>query len=136
MASSSRLKVLVIGGTGNISTPMTRQLLELGHEVVAIDADGRLIGSEEEIVDAKRRNRIDDIHLLSARPTPAELSALSALGRLMPVGGAWPGRRAGRLIERNVLVYRRGWILLLSGHAARHTAQIEEVKTSAGYPAK
>lgn len=49
--------------------------------LVAIDADGRLIGSEEEIVDAKRRNRIDDIHLLSARPTPAELSALSALGR-------------------------------------------------------
>lgn len=28
------------------------------------------------------------------------------------------------------------WILLLSGHAARHTAQIEEVKTIAGYPAK
>jgi hypothetical protein len=26
------------------------------------------------------------------------------------------------------------WILLLSGHSARHTAQIEEVKTSAGYP--
>ena len=26
------------------------------------------------------------------------------------------------------------WILLLSGHAARHTAQIEEVKTSPGYP--
>jgi hypothetical protein len=28
------------------------------------------------------------------------------------------------------------WILLLSGHAARHTAQIEEVKSSPGYPAK
>jgi hypothetical protein len=28
------------------------------------------------------------------------------------------------------------WLLLLSGHSARHTAQIEEVKTSAGYPAK
>ena len=28
------------------------------------------------------------------------------------------------------------WIMLLSGHAARHTAQIEEVKTSPGYPAK
>ncbi len=28
------------------------------------------------------------------------------------------------------------WILLLSGHSARHTAQIEEVKTSTGYPAK
>jgi len=26
------------------------------------------------------------------------------------------------------------WILLLAGHSARHTAQIEEVKTSAGYP--
>lgn len=28
------------------------------------------------------------------------------------------------------------WLLLLSGHAARHTAQIDEVKTVAGYPAK
>lgn len=26
------------------------------------------------------------------------------------------------------------WILLISAHAARHTAQIEEVKTSPGYP--
>jgi uncharacterized damage-inducible protein DinB len=26
------------------------------------------------------------------------------------------------------------WLLLLSAHTARHTAQIEEVKTSAGYP--
>lgn len=26
------------------------------------------------------------------------------------------------------------WVLLLAGHSARHTAQIEEVKTSAGYP--
>lgn len=28
------------------------------------------------------------------------------------------------------------WVLLLSGHSARHTAQIQEVKASAGYPAK
>lgn len=28
------------------------------------------------------------------------------------------------------------WLLLQSGHSARHTAQIEEVKTSAGYPAQ
>jgi hypothetical protein len=28
------------------------------------------------------------------------------------------------------------WVLLLSGHSARHTAQNQEVKTSAGYPAK
>ncbi|MBC7927075.1 MAG: DinB family protein [Bryobacteraceae bacterium] len=27
------------------------------------------------------------------------------------------------------------WLLLLSAHTERHTAQIEEVKTSAGYPA-
>ena len=36
--------------------------------LVAIDADGRLLGSEEDIVDAKRRNRIDDIYLLRDRP--------------------------------------------------------------------
>jgi len=28
------------------------------------------------------------------------------------------------------------WILLLAAHSARHTAQIEEVKTAAGYPKK
>jgi uncharacterized damage-inducible protein DinB len=28
------------------------------------------------------------------------------------------------------------WLLLLSGHSARHTAQIEEVKASNGYPVK
>jgi uncharacterized damage-inducible protein DinB len=28
------------------------------------------------------------------------------------------------------------WLLLLSGHSARHTAQIAEVKGTAGYPAK
>ena len=28
------------------------------------------------------------------------------------------------------------WVLLLSGHSARHTAQIEEVKASVGYPTK
>ena len=26
------------------------------------------------------------------------------------------------------------WVLLIGGHSARHTAQIEEVKTAAGYP--
>jgi len=28
------------------------------------------------------------------------------------------------------------WVLLISGHSARHTAQIEEVKASPGYPAR
>ena len=26
------------------------------------------------------------------------------------------------------------WVLLIAAHSARHTAQIEEVKTDAGYP--
>jgi 2-phospho-L-lactate transferase/gluconeogenesis factor (CofD/UPF0052 family) len=41
--------------------------------LVAIDADGRLLGSEEEIVDAKRRNRIVDIFLLASPPDAADL---------------------------------------------------------------
>jgi 2-phospho-L-lactate transferase/gluconeogenesis factor (CofD/UPF0052 family) len=49
--------------------------------LVAIDADGRLLGSEEDIVDAKRRNRIDDIFLLSRRPEEAELARLASLDR-------------------------------------------------------
>ncbi len=44
----------------------------------------------------------------------AAASGLAALTRIAPLalGG---GRRAGRLIERNVMVYRRHWILLVSG---------------------
>jgi 2-phospho-L-lactate transferase/gluconeogenesis factor (CofD/UPF0052 family) len=49
--------------------------------LVAIDGDGRLLGSEEEIVDAKRRNRIADIFLLGSRPTAAELAELAAFDR-------------------------------------------------------
>ena len=47
--------------------------------LVAIDADGRLLGSEEEIVDAKRRNRIEDIFLIDRRLTSDDLAALSTL---------------------------------------------------------
>ena len=45
--------------------------------LVALDADGAVLGSEEEIVDANRRNRIDDIFLLSRRFTADELQRLS-----------------------------------------------------------
>jgi 2-phospho-L-lactate transferase/gluconeogenesis factor (CofD/UPF0052 family) len=45
--------------------------------LVAIDADGRLLGSEEEIVDAKRHNRIQDIFLLARRLTPEDLARLA-----------------------------------------------------------
>lgn len=40
--------------------------------LVAIDADGRFLGSEEAIVDATRQNRIDDIFLIAAPPTTDE----------------------------------------------------------------
>ena len=44
----------------------------------------------------------------------------------------------GHQAEHPVLKQLDGqqWILLLAAHSARHTAQIEEVKTSPGYPAK
>jgi 2-phospho-L-lactate transferase/gluconeogenesis factor (CofD/UPF0052 family) len=49
--------------------------------LVAVDADGRLLGSEEEIVDAKRRNRIHDIFLLPSRPSADEAARLGAMDR-------------------------------------------------------
>jgi 2-phospho-L-lactate transferase/gluconeogenesis factor (CofD/UPF0052 family) len=49
--------------------------------LVAIDADGRLLGSEEEIVDAKRRNRINDIYLLERRLDDAHRGELAAMPR-------------------------------------------------------
>lgn len=48
--------------------------------LVAIDADGRLLGSEEAIVDATRPNRIQDIYLLSGRPADEELAAWAGAG--------------------------------------------------------
>jgi 2-phospho-L-lactate transferase/gluconeogenesis factor (CofD/UPF0052 family) len=49
--------------------------------LVAIDAGGRLLGSEEEIVDAKRHNRIHDIYLLGSRPGADDLASLGALDK-------------------------------------------------------
>jgi lipooligosaccharide transport system permease protein len=41
---------------------------------------------------------------------------IASLGRLMPGGAtAISPRRAGRLVERNVHVYRRRWLMILSG---------------------
>jgi 2-phospho-L-lactate transferase/gluconeogenesis factor (CofD/UPF0052 family) len=40
--------------------------------LVAIDGDGRFLGSEEQIVDATRQNRIHDIFLIATPPTPGE----------------------------------------------------------------
>ena len=41
----------------------------------------------------------------------ARVSSLTRIAPILPFGS----RRAGRLIERNLLVYRRGWIVILSG---------------------
>lgn len=49
--------------------------------LVAIDADGRLLESEEAIVDANRHNRIDDIFLIAAPPDPDEVRRWSGASR-------------------------------------------------------
>jgi 2-phospho-L-lactate transferase/gluconeogenesis factor (CofD/UPF0052 family) len=49
--------------------------------LVAIDADGRFLGSEEQIVDATRHNRIDDIFLIAAPPTADEARTWTASPR-------------------------------------------------------
>jgi 2-phospho-L-lactate transferase/gluconeogenesis factor (CofD/UPF0052 family) len=49
--------------------------------LVAIDADGRFLASEEDIVDATRQNRIDDIFLIDASPTADEAQRWAACGR-------------------------------------------------------
>ena len=64
--------------------------------LVALDADGRLLGSEEEIVDAKRRNRIADIFLLASRLGPDELRQLTAVPASVDVP-AWLGARTARV---------------------------------------
>lgn len=49
--------------------------------LVAVDAAGRLLGSEEEIVDATRHNRIEDIYLLRRRLTAEEVADLGSVDR-------------------------------------------------------
>jgi hypothetical protein len=49
--------------------------------LVAIDADGRFLASEEDIVDATRQNRIDDIFLIGASPTAEEAQRWTACAR-------------------------------------------------------
>jgi 2-phospho-L-lactate transferase/gluconeogenesis factor (CofD/UPF0052 family) len=49
--------------------------------LVALDCDGRLLASEEEIVDSHRRNRIDDIFLIDHAPTEEERTRLASSDR-------------------------------------------------------
>lgn len=46
--------------------------------LVALDVDGKVLGTEEAIVDSRRVNRIDDIFLVDRPLTPAESRAMTA----------------------------------------------------------
>ncbi len=64
--------------------------------LVAIDADGRVLGSEEEIVDAKRQNRVKEIFLLRERAVcrgPRGAAARRGRRTLAPADGARGARR-------------------------------------------
>jgi 2-phospho-L-lactate transferase/gluconeogenesis factor (CofD/UPF0052 family) len=84
--------------------------------LVALDDDDRLLGSEEEIVDAKRRNRVKEIFLID-RPVAGEerrsLSALApdALRRWLAERGVRPRvnrRLVGRLGDAQLIIYAPG----------------------------
>jgi 2-phospho-L-lactate transferase CofD len=84
--------------------------------LVAIDIDDRLLGSEAEIVDAKRRNRVKDIYLVDRVLTDderrtLEASAPSAVtgfleGRLRPI--TVNPRLIERIANADLLIYSPG----------------------------
>jgi len=49
--------------------------------LVALDSAGQLLESEEDIVDAKRKNRIHEIFLLASRPTPSDVAHFAEVDR-------------------------------------------------------
>jgi lipooligosaccharide transport system permease protein len=55
-----------------------------------------------------------DLEEPTADANPGPSPGVAALARITPIA-LIGGRRAGRLVERNLLVYRRHWILLVSG---------------------
>ena len=83
--------------------------------LVAIDADGRLLAGEEEIVDAKRGNRIRDIFLLPARPgaaaAPLPAADLSVLTQTLEGRRAdirLNARLAGAVRQADLIIYAPG----------------------------
>ena len=84
--------------------------------LVAIDIDGRVLGSEADIVDAKRRNTVQDIFLIDRPLDPAECAALAAEGpaiaaeRLAARTVPTPlnTRLAARIAEAQLIVYAPG----------------------------
>jgi hypothetical protein len=84
--------------------------------LVAIGAEGRVLGSEAEIVDATARNAIREIFLIRRELTPSEVAELSALGaaaataRLEQLSVTPPlnARLAERVREADVIIYAPG----------------------------
>jgi 2-phospho-L-lactate transferase/gluconeogenesis factor (CofD/UPF0052 family) len=84
--------------------------------LVAVDLNDRLLASESDIVDAKRRNRIKDIYTLRAplsddeRTTAAALPAAEMIGWLESRAVSVPvnPRLLGRIAEANLIVYSPG----------------------------
>jgi 2-phospho-L-lactate transferase/gluconeogenesis factor (CofD/UPF0052 family) len=84
--------------------------------LVAIDADGRVLGSEEAIVDAKRQNRIRDIYLLRERLSAADLETLQRapadeLSRQLTARQAHVAlnpRLAGAIAHADLIIYAPG----------------------------
>ena len=84
--------------------------------LVAQDDDGRLLGSEEEIVDAKRHNRVREIFLLGERlddDARARLAAMAVDERRQALASrevhpALNPRLAARLADANLIIYAPG----------------------------
>jgi len=84
--------------------------------LVALSRDGHLLGSEADIVDASRRNHIQDIYLVDRPPTDAERRALAVstaadigqfLAALAPKLALNP-RLADRLAAADLIIYSPG----------------------------
>jgi 2-phospho-L-lactate transferase/gluconeogenesis factor (CofD/UPF0052 family) len=84
--------------------------------LVAIDRDGRVLGSEAEIVDATQRNAIDEIFLVGRSLAPEECAAFTAVGRheararlhALAVEPGLNPRLRSRISEADLLVYAPG----------------------------
>jgi 2-phospho-L-lactate transferase/gluconeogenesis factor (CofD/UPF0052 family) len=84
--------------------------------LVAIDRDGRVLGSEADIVDATQRNAIDDIFLVGRPLDGTACSTLTALGKTaaaarldaIKVEPPLNPRLAARLAQADLLIYAPG----------------------------
>jgi 2-phospho-L-lactate transferase/gluconeogenesis factor (CofD/UPF0052 family) len=111
--------------------------------LVALDTDGRLLGSEEEIVDAKRHNRVSEIFLVDRPLNPDERVRLGGLGRdaiaaALTAHAVTPrinSRLAAALASAHLIIYAPGTqhsslfpSYLTSGLSAAIAANLEAVK--------